>query len=234
MSLFSVSNEPAVVVNGMGVNADMVNVRAGGLATRDGGVIRARLPYNDALVGAAASYPAFTLAIPVLASGNGVSPRQVSPFGAGASSQFDGSGAIAVEIGTVGQPGLGGFTTVLPFEGASLVPGQVVFLSGPENSASYAFYYDGAGSLTRVPVSYNGSVALSPQEASALSNAQGSAALARQEQTRSVVRTENVENKVIQGVVAEVGPGRPATEGTGELSRPQSCEGGEQGLTCSN
>ena len=137
-----------------------------------------------------------------------------------------------MSVGETSRKGLGGYVTVLPHNGASQLPGQVVFLSGPDNPGVYAFFYDGARDLTRIPVSYNGSLLLSPQESAALTSAQGALVLARQEQTLSVVRTENVTNRVINGVVMEVGPGRPATEGTGELMRPVSCDGGGSDLTC--
>ena len=66
----------------------------------------------------------------------------------------------------------------------------------------------------------------------ALTTAQGAVVLARQEQTRSVVRTENVAGKIINGVVLEVGPGRPATEGSGGAGKPASCDAAEEGLSC--
>lgn len=125
-----------------------------------------------------------------------------------------------------------GFVTVLPFEGSNLLPGQVVYLAGPERRGTYAFFYDGARNLNRIPVVYNGSLLLSPQENAALTTAQGAVVLARQEQTRSVVRTENVAGKIINGVVAEVGAGRPATEGEGGAGKPDSCEAAGDGLSC--
>ena len=112
------------------------------------------------------------------------------------------------------------------------MPGQVVYLAGPERKGTQAFFYDGARNLNRVPVVYNGSLLLSPQETAALTTAQGAVVLARQEQTRSVVRTENVAGKIIHGVVVEVGPGRPATEGEGGAGKPTSCDAADTGLAC--
>ncbi|WP_291714045.1 hypothetical protein [Limnobacter sp. CACIAM 66H1] len=160
-------------------------------------------------------------------------PGGLATFGeSSGSGQSAGAGAIRVEVGDINRPGLGGFLTVLPFEGSNLLPGQVVYLAGPERKGTQAFFYDGARSLDRIPVVYNGSLLLSPQEAAALTTAQGAVVLARQEQTRSVVRTENVAGKIINGVVAEVGPGRPATEGEGGATKPGTCDAEASGLSC--
>lgn len=104
-----------------------------------------------------------------------------------------------------------------------MAPDQLVFLRGPKVNRLYSFYYDGAGNVTRIPVSYNGYIVLSPQESAALTSSQGSVNLARQEQQQSVVRTENVSGQVINGVIMEVGTGRPATEGTGGIAKPATC-----------
>ncbi|MCQ8895456.1 filamentous hemagglutinin N-terminal domain-containing protein [Limnobacter humi] len=232
LSLVSVQNAAPLVVGGGGIEGDMVAIASAGLRTEAGRQIRARLPYNDTAAGERASFPGLTLSIPST-QGSRVGDSQVYPFGAGGVGANAGGGAIAVAVGETTRKGLGGYVTVLPVDGAKQLPGQVVFLSGPDNPGVYAFFYDGARDLTRIPVSYNGSLLLSPQEAAALTSAQGALVLARQEQTMSVVRTENVASRVINGVVVEVGPGRPATEGTGELMRPASCEGGDGHLTCS-
>jgi len=232
-SLFAVSNEVKLRVAGRGVESDVVAVRSRGLATEGGdSVIRARMPYNDIAAGTFKSYPGLTLSIPLSNPQQGSS--NVASFGAasGVGQQAAAAGAIRVEVGEFNQAGLGGFVTVLPFEGSTLLPGQVVYLSGPERRGTYAFFYDGARNLDRVPVVYNGSLLLSPRENAALTTAQGAVALARQEQTRSVVRTENVAGKIINGVVAEVGPGRPATEGEGGAGKPDSCEVTDEGLRC--
>ncbi|HEX4880539.1 MAG TPA: filamentous hemagglutinin N-terminal domain-containing protein [Limnobacter sp.] len=232
-SLVAVNNELAMRVAAPGVEADLIAIRANGLDTPPGSVLRARMPYNDFGVGAARSFPALTLSVPMpTPGGTTVAGRGVVPFGEPGSSSGPNPRAIQVSVGETDSPGLGGFMTVLPFEGAALVPGQVIHLSGPGQSGMYNFFYDGAGSLSRIPVSYNGSVLLSPQETAALTSAQGAVVLARQEQTRSVVRTENVAGKVIQGVVVEVGPGRPATVGSGELNKPGGCDASDQNLSC--
>ena len=217
---------------GGNAEADLIAVRARGLATLGSdAVIRARMPYNDLALGTARSYAGLTLSIP-LGGVNG-QPGGLATFGeSSGSGQSAGAGAIRVEVGDINRPGLGGFLTVLPFEGSNLLPGQVVYLAGPERKGTQAFFYDGARSLDRIPVVYNGSLLLSPQEAAALTTAQGAVVLARQEQTRSVVRTENVAGKIINGVVAEVGPGRPATEGEGGATKPGTCDAEDSGLSC--
>lgn len=231
-SLFAVNNDVRLNIGGQGAEADLIAVRARGLATQGSdAVIRARMPYNDLAVGTARSYAGLTLSIP-LGGVNG-QPGGLATFGeSSGSGQSAGAGAIRVEVGDINRPGLGGFLTVLPFEGSNLLPGQVVYLAGPERKGTQAFFYDGARSLDRIPVVYNGTLLLSPQEAAALTTAQGAVVLARQEQTRSVVRTENVAGKIINGVVAEVGPGRPATEGEGGATKPASCDAEASGLSC--
>lgn len=231
-SLFAVNNDVQLRVAGMGIEADVVAIRARGLSTTgDVSQIRARIPYNDIAAGTSRSFAGLTLSIPIgNASG---SQGGVAPFGESSGvGQAAAVGAIRVEVGEVNRAGFGGFVTVLPFEGNNLLPGQVVYLAGPERKGTYAFFYDGARSLNRVPVVYNGSLLVSPQESAALTTAQGAVVLARQEQTRSVVRTENVAGKIINGVVLEVGPGRPATEGTGGAGKPASCDAAEEGLSC--
>ncbi|MBU0542627.1 MAG: hypothetical protein KKC58_09555 [Gammaproteobacteria bacterium] len=231
-SLFAVNNDVRLNIGGQGAEADLIAVRARGLATQGSdAVIRARMPYNDLAVGTARSYAGLTLSIP-LGGVNG-QPGGLATFGeSSGSGQSAGTGAIRVEVGDINRQGLGGFLTVLPFEGSNLLPGQVVYLAGPERKGTQAFFYDGARSLDRIPVVYNGTLLLSPQEAAALTTAQGAVVLARQEQTRSVVRTENVAGKIINGVVAEVGPGRPATEGEGGATKPATCDAEDSGLSC--
>jgi hypothetical protein len=217
---------------GSALEVRVIAIRSRGLATQgQESLIRARMPYNDVAVGTARSYAGLTLSIPLNGAVGGSGP--VASFGESSANGLPGSaGAIRVEVGDISRPGLGGFLTVLPFEGSNLLPGQVVYLAGPERNGMQAFFYDGARSLNRVPVVYNGSLLLSPQENAALTTAQGAVVLARQEQTRSVVRTENVAGKIINGVVVEVGPGSPATEGEGGAGKPSSCDAADTGLAC--
>lgn len=231
-SLFAINNDVRLNIGGEGAEADVIAIRARGLATLGNeAVIHARMPYNDTAVGTARSYAGLTLSIPL--GGSNGQPGGLATFGESAGSgQAPGTGAIRVEVGDINRPGLGGFLTVLPFEGSNLLPGQVVYLAGPERKGTQAFFYDGARSLDRIPVVYNGTLLLSPQENAALTTAQGAVVLARQEQTRSVVRTENVAGKIINGVVAEVGPGRPATEGEGGAGKPATCDAEDSGLSC--
>lgn len=232
-SLFAVNNDVRLNIGGQGAEADLIAVRARGLATQGSdAVVRARMPYNDLAVGTARSYAGLTLSIP-LGGVNG-QPGGLATFGeSSGAGQSAGTGAIRVEVGDTNRPDLGGFLTVLPFEGSNLLPGQVVYLAGPESTGTRAaFFYDGARSLGRIPVVYNGTLLLSPQESAALTTAQGAVVLARQEQTRSVVRTENVAGKIINGVVVEVGPGRPATEGDGGAAKPATCNTEASDLSC--
>ncbi|NJM31573.1 MAG: hypothetical protein HC848_00085 [Limnobacter sp.] len=104
-----------------------------------------------------------------------------------------------------------------------------MFLIGPQASNLYSFFYDGAGNPIRIPVSYNGFIPRSPSEGSTLTTIFGESAQARQREVRSAVRTESVADRLVNGVIAELGKGKPATEGGGGLKKPDSCESSEQG-----
>jgi hypothetical protein len=134
-----------------------------------------------------------------------------------------------VDIGNDPDAARNGFATVLPFEGAALVPGVVVFLEGPQTGANYSFFYDGAGSPLRVPISYNGVVPLGTSVNNALTQVNSLASLASSKQRENVVQTENVTLRLRSGAVFEAGPGRPATSGTGTLKLPQECGSEESG-----
>jgi hypothetical protein len=49
---------------------------------------------------------------------------------------------------------------------------------------------------------------------------------ARRKRFEETVRTENVTTRLRSGVIAEVGPGRPATTGTQGAAPPPLCESG--------
>ena len=237
-SLVAINNENALQIGGKGIEADLVAIRSRGLSTVGESLIRTRMPYNDITVGAARSYAGLVLSVPVGAAtgapvaGSSVFGSSASGSGSGGGQSSSSPGAIRVEVGELSRPGLGGYVSVLPIEGANVLPGQVIYLTGPENQGRYTFFYDGARSLNHIPVVYNGSLLLSPQETAALTSAQGAVVLAQQEQTRSVVRTENVTGKVIHGVVVEAGPGRPATEGQGGAAKPGSCDADDTSGAC--
>lgn len=233
-SLVYIANQSALMVGQPGLEADMVAIRSMGLSTQgtDLAAIRGRMPFNNFAAGAARSYPGLTLSIPVSSP---VSDPPATPLNFGQSQAGDvqnSSGPIRVQLGHASSPGLSGLLDVLPLQGARSLPGQVVYLEGGAQAATQPLFYTGARDPNRIPVVYNGTLLLSPQENAALTSAQGAVVLARQEQTRSVVRTENVAARVIGGVVQEAGPGSPATEGSGTIQKPPVCGSASARLQC--
>ncbi len=63
-----------------------------------------------------------------------------------------------------------------------------------------------------------------PQLTSALSSVAAVSESARRDRFEEAVRTENVTLRLRAGVIAEVGPGRAATVGSGGVQAPPSCE----------
>ena len=222
LSLVSVLNLVDLTLGGQGMDADVVTLSAPRLGTAQGSKIRARLPYDDLRFGVNQSYPALVLAIGGQTN-NGLS-IQNSGFVSDGNRRFTG---IQVDIGNNPESLRSGFATVLPFAGAALVPGVVVFLEGPQIGPNYSFFYDGAGSPLRVPISYNGVVPLGTSASDALNQVTSLVTLASNRQRENVVQTENVTSKLRTGVVVEAGPGRPATDGEGTLKMPNECSADE-------
>ncbi len=115
-----------------------------------------------------------------------------------------------------------GFMTVLPLGGAR--GSTALFLVGPAVGL-YSFFYSGAGQQGEVPVFYNGVSATTPQVSGSISSTLSVSEGARQERFQEAVRTENVALRLKAGVIAEVGPGTPATVNTAPMSsmQPPSC-----------
>ena len=224
LGLASVSNSVDLRLGGRGIEADVVSVSAPRLGTTGEAQIRARLPYDDVRFGVNRSYPALVLAIGGQTS-NGLN-IQNSGFVSDGTQRFTG---IKVNIGNDPVNARNGFATVLPFEGAALVPGVVVFLEGPQTGANYSFFYDGAGSPLRVPISYNGVIPLGTSANNALTQVTSLASFASNRQRENVVQTENVTLRLRSGAVFEAGPGRPATSGTGSIKLPQECNSDDSG-----
>jgi len=55
---------------------------------------------------------------------------------------------------------------------------------------------------------------------------------ARRDRFDEAIRTENVTVRLRAGVIAEVGPGRPATQGSDGLQPPATCTPAPGLLTC--
>ena len=83
-----------------------------------------------------------------------------------------------------------------------------------------------------MPVFYNGDVPQSPQAVGALSAVTAVIEEARRARFEEAVRTENVSARLRSGVIAEVGSGRPATEGSDSIRMPDTCSPKANSLGC--
>jgi hypothetical protein len=120
--------------------------------------------------------------------------------------------------------------TVLPRGAAK--GATAVYLKGPAVEGTFGFFYDGAGVQSDIPVFYNGVTAMTPQLSGTLSAVLAVSEIARKESFEAAVRTENVAARMRSGVIAEVGPGRPATTSSEGPRLPASCSPAPDSLTC--
>ena len=202
-----------VRVGGAGLEADVIAIRADRLSTAPGATIAARLPFDN-LAGIDDSVPALTLEL---------TPEAFTlpfPFGQ------NGGSEIAINVGgrSWGSRTLpldSGYITVLPRGGAA--GATAVVLSGPLTTAGYRFFFDGAGKDGEIPVFYNGVLPATPQVSGSISATVAVSEGARKERFDDSVRTENVAVRLRAGVIAEVGPGRPATVGSEGVRTPATC-----------
>ncbi|MFY9461090.1 MAG: hypothetical protein WAP57_15210, partial [Aquabacterium commune] len=196
-----------------GLEADVVALQADRIQTAThNGLIRARLPYDNNQ-GTLTAMPALTLTVSASGLGGGAS------YGGIELGQ-----RIAVSIGG----SAGGYVTVRPRRGISLGSGYVS-LGGEE---ALRPFYDGNGDLSAVPLFYNGLAPQSAQAVGALSAVTAVIEEARRARFEEAVRTENVASRLRTGVIAEVGAGRPATEGSDTLALPQACTPAGESLRC--
>ena len=210
-----------VRVGGAGIEADVVAIRADQLRTAPGAVIAARLPFDN-LAGTTTALPALTLELSEAAF------LISAPFGQG------GGNEIAINVGSRAWgnrtlPLDSGYITVLPRNGAR--GSTAVVLSGPP-VGGYTFFFDGAGLQTEIPVFYNGVLPVTPQVSGSIAATVSVSESARKERFDDAVRTENVAVRLRAGVIAEVGPGRPATVGTEGARAPEGCTPAEGSLAC--
>jgi hypothetical protein len=197
-----------------GLEADVIELSLDGLNTsQNNGLIRARLPYDNNQ-GALTAMPALTINI------SQVGLNTFRAFGG-----VDAPSRVMVKVGN----SVGGFITVQPKNGASLGPG-FISLGGDDDTAKP--FYDGSGKFTEVPVFFNGDVPQTPQSVGALSAVTAVIEEARRARFEEAVRTENVSARLRSGVIAEVGSGRPATEGSSTLKLPETCTPSASGLGC--
>jgi hypothetical protein len=197
-----------------GLEADVVELSLDGLNTsQNNGLIRARLPYDNNQ-GALTAMPALTINI----SQTGLNTFRA--FGG-----VDAPSRVMVKVGN----SVGGYVTVQPKNGATLGPG-FISLGGDDDTTKP--FYDGSGKFTEVPVFFNGDVPQTPQSVGALSAVTAVIEEARRARFEEAVRTENVSARLRSGVIAEVGSGRPATEGSSTLKLPETCTPSASGLGC--
>ncbi|HOB92630.1 MAG TPA: autotransporter-associated beta strand repeat-containing protein [Aquabacterium sp.] len=219
-------------IAGAGIQADVVLLQADTLATDDGAAIVAKLPFDNQ-AGTASSLPGLTLVLR--------DPAAFADSGGETTSAF-GSGAVPLRI-DVGSTSFGN-RTELPINGGyvSLQPTvrlggmgrTTVFLQGPATATGYSFFYDGARRQGTIPVFYNGESAVPPQVSGSIASTLSVSEGARKERFDEAVRTENVALRLRAGVIAEVGPGTPATVNTMPMEglRPPSCAPAPGTLSC--
>ena len=210
-------------IGGQGLEADLIRLSAARLGTDVDSRIVARLWYSDAGSGISNSTPGLQIRL--------LNEAFSSPLPAGSSGE-----PINVSIGDrslgVGREGLSaGYVQILPKQhGAG---STAVFLSGPKVGVlGYSFFHDGAGDQLEVPVYYNGVLPATPQLSGSLSAVASVSESARRERFEEAVRTENVAIRLRAGVIAEVGPGRSATQGSQGLKLPATCPSAGAVLGC--
>ena len=187
-------------INSAGIEADAVKLTANSLSTNAGTKIRARLPYINAQ-GIESSVAALTLVLK--------QPNVLNQFGTPATTSW-----IQVDVGD----SFGGYLTVRP-KGAG-AGSSAVYLGGSDGNVPF---YDGTSKASEIQVYYNGRVPSTPQEVGALSAVTAVIEESRRARFDEAVRTENVSSRLRTGVIAEVGAGRPATEGAESIRMPATC-----------
>jgi autotransporter-associated beta strand protein len=215
-----------VAVGGAGIEADLVHLRADQLATTGDARLVARLPFDEIVLGKALSAPGMTL--------------ELAPGAFGTPGSFGSLNGQPIRI-AVGSTATGarttgpnaGYLTVLPKAGAQ--GATAIVLAGPDvgsqpagGGPAYRFFHDGASQATEIPVVYNGVLPLTPAASGALSSINGDAEDARRARFQETVRTENVTVRLRSGVIAEVGPGRPSTQGSEGARPPELCDPAEK------
>ena len=210
-------------VGGQGLEADLIRLGAARLGTDGDSKIVARLWYSDAGSGIGNSTPglqitllteAFSLALP---AGSLREPIKIS---------------IGDRSLGAGREGLSaGYLQILPKRHGN--GSTAVFLSGPlVGGLGYSFFHDAAGEQGEVPVYYNGVFPATPQLSGSLSAVASVSESTRRERFEEAVRTENVAIRLRAGVIAEVGPGRSATQGSQGLKLPATCSSAGAALGC--
>jgi len=207
---------PGPAGSAKGLEGDSITLETSKISTQQfDGTIRGRMPFDKTLQIVAASLPSLALKIPTSALGGGGSPLYV------------GGSTEAAWIRTrLGSDALGGIVTVVPTG-----VGQdkaIVFLGGDDPAP----VYPGSGKPTEIRVFYNGLATATPEEEAALTSVLSIIEDQRKARFEETVRTENVSSRLRAGVIAEVGAGRPATEGSESIQMPPSCTPAAGAMTC--
>ncbi len=207
---------PGPVGSAKGLEGDSIVLETSKISTNQfDGTIRGRMPFDKTLQIVAASMPSLSLKIPASALGGGGNPL------------FVGGSSTASWIQTrLGSDALGGLVTVVP---AGVGQDKaIVFLGGIDPVP----VYPGSGKPTEIRVFYNGLATATPEEEAALSSVLSIIEDQRRVRFEETVRTENVSSRLRAGVIAEVGAGRPATEGSESILMPPSCTPAAGAMTC--
>ena len=192
-----------------GLVGDVIELRTNKVVTGDGSVIRARLPYRVGTDSVATALPALTFDF------KGISNLQNGNFGA------SGTAWLNVLLGESTGSFVTSFAPGTYQEGG----GFAIFLGGPDG-------VNLSDRTNKIPIFYNGEMPQTAAEVSALSALLATIEEARRARFEEVVRTENVSARLRSGVIAEVGPGKPATESNEPPNRPADCTPGAD-LSCS-
>jgi hypothetical protein len=195
---------PGPAGSAKGLEGDSITLETSKITTSQfDGTIRGRMPFDKTLQIVAASLPSLAIRIPASELGNGSSPLFI-----GGSTE---SGWIRTRLGS---DALGGIVTVSP--GGVGQDKAIVFLGGDDPAP----VYPGSGKPSEIRVFYNGLAAATPEEEAALTSV-----LSIIEDQRKARFEETVR-------IAEVGAGRPATEGSESILMPPSCTPAAGAMTC--
>lgn len=207
---------PGPAGSAKGLEGDSITLETSKITTQQfDGTIRGRMPFDKTLQLVAASLPSLALKIPTSALGGGGSPLYI------------GGSTEAAWIRTrLGSDALGGIVTVIP--GGVGQDKAIVFLGGGDPAP----VYPGSGKPTEIRVFYNGLATATPEEEAALTSVLSIIEDQRKARFEETVRTENVSSRLRAGVIAEVGAGRPATEGSESIQMPPSCTPAAGAMTC--
>ena len=200
------------------LRADVIELSGTAISTAPDTAIHARLPYS------LNQGPVTQLPGLVINTGPAGTSTLLAAFGA-AQAPIN----VRVDPAAVGVGGL--YLTVLPGPLAGTLATQVVYLGCVACSTLPIYQY--GGNPAAVQTFFNGSLlGDAPLAASAINSSTTLLENARRNLFEAAVRTENVAPRLRAGVIAEVGKGRSAVEGSRAARRPEQCEPTAGTLDC--